>query len=144
MSISLCFIRILLLKPEGSLRIAFFFPFKKNGNTLDLCRLMHSLRLFFFSVFSIKGAFITSECSIKQIQSIMIEMDWAEAVMLLNARTIDRSRVRVMVEEIKRMVVDDPREISITAISRSRNKVSHALAAYGRSTLVLQYSWAQV
>ena len=64
----------------------------------------------------------------------MIEMDCAEAVMLLNARTIDRSRVRVMVEEIKRMVVDDSREISITAISRSQNKVSHALAAYRRST----------
>ena len=61
-------------------------------------------------------------------------MDCAEAVMLLNARTIDRSRVRVMVEEINRMVVDDPREISITAISRSQNKVSHALAEYGRST----------
>lgn len=40
----------------------------------------------------------------------------------------------MLVEEIQRMITVDTREISITYISRSLNKVSHALAAYGRST----------
>lgn len=64
---------------------------------------------------------------------IAVEMDSTEAVTMLNARSADRSSSRVLVEEIQRMIRDDHREISITAISRSQNKVSHALAAYGRS-----------
>ena len=40
----------------------------------------------------------------------------------------------MLVEEIKRMKDAEAREISITSISRSQNKVSHALAEYGRST----------
>ena len=65
---------------------------------------------------------------------IIIEMDSVEAVNMLNASRRDRSRHRVLVEEIKRMKDAETREISITSISRSQNKVSHALAAYGRST----------
>lgn len=50
---------------------------------------------------------------------IVVEMDSAEAVRMINATSVDRSRFHVLVEEIKRMVAEDPREISINAVSRS-------------------------
>ena len=65
---------------------------------------------------------------------IMVELDCAEAMSMLLARTGDRSQYRVLIEEIRRLAQDARREISFTLISRSQNKVSHALAAYGRAT----------
>ena len=75
---------------------------------------------------------------------IIIKKDSVEAVNMLNASRRDRSRHRVLVEEIKRMKDAETREISITSFSRSQNKVSHALAAYGMSTPVLRYGWVRV
>lgn len=46
----------------------------------------------------------------------------------------DRSKYMALVNEIKEMVSEDAREIVITHVSRTQNKVSHGLAAYGRST----------
>ena len=62
---------------------------------------------------------------------ILIEMDSVEAVNMLNASTRDRSRNRVLVEEIKRMKDAETRDISFTSICRSQIKIIHALAAYG-------------
>ena len=64
----------------------------------------------------------------------MVELDCAEAMSMLLARTGDRSQYRVLIEEIRRLAQDARREIFFTLISRSQNKVSHALAAYGRAT----------
>ena len=75
---------------------------------------------------------------------IIIDIDSVEIVNMLNTSRRDRSRHRVLVEEIKRMKDAEAREISITFISRSQNKVSHTLAEYGRSIPVLRYGWARV
>ena len=78
---------------------------------------------------------------------ILIEMDSVKAVNMLNASTRGRSRNRVLAEEIKRMKDGETREISITAISHSQNKASHALAATVgvppplRARRLLQYAW---
>lgn len=65
---------------------------------------------------------------------IMVELDCAEAVSMITTHSENRSQHRVLVEEIRRMIADEPREISFTHISRSQNKVIHGLAAYGRGT----------
>lgn len=65
---------------------------------------------------------------------IMVELDCAESVSMITAPSENRSQHRVLVEEIRRMMADDSREISFTHISRLQNKVSHELTAYGRGT----------
>ncbi|KAM3228042.1 hypothetical protein ACQJBY_059648 [Aegilops geniculata] len=65
---------------------------------------------------------------------VVIEMDSLEAVSMLNSPSVNHSNHRVLVQEILGLIADDPRKISISHISRSQNTVSHALAAYGRST----------
>ena len=50
------------------------------------------------------------------------------------ANSDDRSVHRFVIQEIKSLASTEDREISFTLCRRSQNKVSHALAAYGRST----------
>ncbi|XBJ24200.1 hypothetical protein VPH35_002136 [Triticum aestivum] len=64
---------------------------------------------------------------------IVIELDYARAVSMLKASPGDRSRYRTFVRDIQLLMLEDRQEISITHIRRTQNKVSHSLAAYGRS-----------
>ncbi|KAM3262622.1 hypothetical protein ACQJBY_053013 [Aegilops geniculata] len=64
---------------------------------------------------------------------IQVELDCSEAVVMLQATERNRSRHMTIVSEIQEMLKID-REISVTLISRIKNKVSHSLAAYGRCT----------
>ncbi len=64
---------------------------------------------------------------------VLIEMDCAEAVTMIQDNERNRSRYMTLVHEIKALMADQ-REVVITLASRSQNKVSHGLAAYGRST----------
>ena len=65
---------------------------------------------------------------------ILVELGSTEAVSMLSAQSANRSQVRALVEEIRGIVAVESREISFSHISRSQNNVSHAPAAYGRST----------
>ena len=65
---------------------------------------------------------------------ILVELDCFEAVSMLSAKSANRSQVRALVEDISRMITAESREILFSHINRSQNNVSHALAAYGRST----------
>lgn len=65
---------------------------------------------------------------------ILVELDSAEAVSMSTAREMDRSSHRALIEEIRRLAGSDSREIFFTLCSRLQNKISHELAAYGRST----------
>ena len=53
---------------------------------------------------------------------------------MITAREMDRSSHRALIEEICRLAGRDAREISFTLCSRLQNRISHELAAYGRST----------
>ena len=65
---------------------------------------------------------------------ILVELDSSEAVSLIIAKSDDRSVHRFVIQEIKSLASTEDREISFTHCCRSQNKVSHELAAYGRST----------
>ncbi|XP_073359708.1 uncharacterized protein [Aegilops tauschii subsp. strangulata] len=63
---------------------------------------------------------------------IIIEMDRAEAVSMLQSVSQDRSSSMACIRDIKALM-ENGREMEIKLISRSQNIVSHALAAYGGS-----------
>ncbi|XBI14851.1 hypothetical protein VPH35_057369 [Triticum aestivum] len=65
---------------------------------------------------------------------ILVELDSAEAVSMITAREMDRSSHHALIKEIRRLAGSDAREISFTLCSRLQNRISHELAAYGRST----------
>ena len=65
---------------------------------------------------------------------IAIELDCAQAVLMLNTSHGDHSLDRTLVRDIQLLMSDDPWEISITHIRHTQNKVSHSLIAYGRCT----------
>ncbi|XP_073368034.1 uncharacterized protein [Aegilops tauschii subsp. strangulata] len=65
---------------------------------------------------------------------ILVELDSAEAVSMITAHEMDRSSHRALIKEIRRLAGSDAREISFTLCSRLQNRISHELAAYGRST----------
>ena len=65
---------------------------------------------------------------------ISVELDSSEVVSLIIANSDDRSVHRFVIQEIKSLASTEDREISFTLCRRSQNKVSHELAAYGRST----------
>ena len=70
----------------------------------------------------------------RTVLPIAIELDYAQAVSMLNVSHGDRSRYRTLVRDIQSLMLEDPREISIMHIRHTQNKVSHSLAAYRRST----------
>ncbi|VAI52675.1 unnamed protein product [Triticum turgidum subsp. durum] len=64
---------------------------------------------------------------------IQVELDCSEAVVMLQATEQNRSRHMTIVSELQGMLKVD-REISVTLTSRTKNKVSHSLAAYRHCT----------
>ena len=63
---------------------------------------------------------------------ILMELDCKEAVSMITTPGIDRSSNMACIQEIKAMLEND-REVVVKLISRSQNRVSDALAAYGRT-----------
>nr|XP_040258044.1 uncharacterized protein LOC120975507 [Aegilops tauschii subsp. strangulata] len=74
------------------------------------------------------------ELALHRTQLPFVELDCAEAVMMIKSPMQNRSKYTALVQDIKGMIAESMREIVFAHISRSQNKVAHGLAAYGRCT----------
>lgn len=66
--------------------------------------------------------------------NILVELDAADAVTMINDEKENRSIHWCLVKEIKDLARTADREVIFTHASRSQNTLSHTLAAYGQST----------
>lgn len=64
---------------------------------------------------------------------VIVKLDCAEAVKMIQAKSCDRSRHMALIGEIKSLLAEG-RDIVITHIRRTQNRASHELAHYGRTT----------
>ena len=64
--------------------------------------------------------------------SLVVEMDCAELLKMVQSKDVERSRYANQVNEIKRILAHE-RNISLAKFSRHANVASHTLACMGRS-----------